>query len=338
MKSTKFSNGVIFNEDFLQCVGTWNSPTVIVSDGPYGINGYKGDLLTTEGLSEWYKPFIKIWYERSQPNTTLWFWNTEEGWATVHNEIVSNGWDFVNCHTWNKGIAHIAGNVNSKTIRHFPKVTEVCVQYVRKNRILTKENQELSLKDWLRYEWRRSGLPLSKANQACEVKNAATRKYLTQCHLWYFPPAEAFQKLVSYANANGIPNGRPYFSVDGRKSLSSLEWEQYRSKFNYIHGITNVWNTPPLNGIERLKNGLKTIHSNQKPLNLLEIIIKSTSDINDIIWEPFGGLCTVSLAANNLNRYFYASEIDPEIYKNAIKRFLNTAKVTSRVKVLELVA
>lgn len=34
------------------------------------------------------------------------------------------------------------------------------------------------------HEWQRAGLPLYKANEACGVKNAATRKYLTQDWLW----------------------------------------------------------------------------------------------------------------------------------------------------------
>ena len=41
---------------------------------------------------------------------------------------------------------------------------------------------------WMRHEWQRSGLPLKRANEACGVRNAATRKYLTQDWLWYWPP------------------------------------------------------------------------------------------------------------------------------------------------------
>lgn len=41
-------------------------------------------------------------------------WNTEIGWASVHKEIINQGWEFVNCHVWDKGVAHIAGNTNTK--------------------------------------------------------------------------------------------------------------------------------------------------------------------------------------------------------------------------------
>ena len=49
------------------------------------------------------------------------------------------------------------------------------------------------------------GCPFAKANEACGVKNAATRKYLTGDHLWYFPPPDVFQRLVDYANTHGDP-------------------------------------------------------------------------------------------------------------------------------------
>ena len=39
---------------------------------------------------------------------------------------------YVQSIVWDKGVAHIAGNVNSNTIRQFPVVvTEVCVFYRR---------------------------------------------------------------------------------------------------------------------------------------------------------------------------------------------------------------
>lgn len=305
--------------DFLKVSESWESPTVIVSDGPYGIGGFPGDPKTPKELGEIYRPFIEDWSEKSTPNTTLWFWNTELGWANVHPVLVANGWEFVNCHIWNKGLGHIAGNANTKTLRKFPVVTEVCVQYVKKPSFIV-DGQELSMQDWLRYEWKRTGLPLSKTNEACEVKNAATRKYFTDCHLWYYPPAEAFEKIVSYANTYGKAEGKPYFSINGQQSLSKDDWESMRSKFKCAFGVTNVWDSPPLNGKERLKNGSKALHLNQKPLKFMELIINSSSDEGDVIWEPFGGLCSAAVASYRLKRKCYSSEITKNVFDLAVKR------------------
>ncbi|GAA0874201.1 MULTISPECIES: DNA methyltransferase [Bacteroidota] len=305
--------------DFLNLYKSWDAPTVIISDGPYGIGGFPGDPKSAKNLGKVYEPFIKAWAESSTPNTTLWFWNTELGWANVHPVLEKYGWEFVNCHIWNKGKAHIAGNANTKTLRKLPVVTEVCVQYVLKPEFVIDGNS-LSMQEWLRYEWKRTGLPLSKTNEACGVKNAATRKYFTTCDLWYFPPSEAFEKFTKYANENGKVEGKPYFSLNGIDPISKDEWDKMRAKFKCPFGVSNVWEHPPLNGKERLKNGSKSLHLNQKPLKLMEIIIDISSDIGDVIWEPFGGLFSGAIAAHNLNRVAYASEINGEIFKHAENR------------------
>lgn len=309
----------ISNENFLSCYEKWETPTVIISDGPYGVNGYPGDLHSPDNLAKWYEPFIDAWSQAATPETTLWFWNTEIGWAVVHNSLVEKGWDFVNCHIWDKGLGHIAGNVNSKTIRQFPIVTEVCAQYVRRAEFDTAKGK-IGMKEWLRNEWERTGLPLYRTNEACGVANAASRKYFTKCHLWYYPPAEAFEKIVNYANNHGEKSGIPYFSIDGIASITKANWAKMRAKFNSNHGITNVWRLPPLNGSERIKNGNKAVHTNQKPLKLMKLSITASSDELDVIWEPFGGLCSAAVACFDTHRTCYSSEIDLTVFNQAIKR------------------
>jgi site-specific DNA-methyltransferase (adenine-specific) len=111
----------------LTTYGRWDAPDTIISDGAYGVRGFHGDTVDVEDLPEWYRPHIESWSRRARQSTTLWFWNTEVGWATVHPALVENGWEYVETAIWDKGIAHIAGNVNGQTIRRFPVVTEVCV-------------------------------------------------------------------------------------------------------------------------------------------------------------------------------------------------------------------
>jgi site-specific DNA-methyltransferase (adenine-specific) len=220
----------------------------------------------------------------------------------------------------------VAGNTNTQTLRKFPIVTEVCVHYVRELQFrMTAEERSLSAKQWLRAEWRRTGLPFAKANEACGVKNAATRKYLTGDHLWYFPPSEVFQRLVDFANTHGDPSGRPYFSVDRRTSLTASQWEQFRAKFHCEAGVTNVWHVPAVRGKERIKVQGNAVHPNQKPLSLMRRLVTSCSDPGDVVWEPFGGLCTASLAAAEAGRKAFAAEIRQPIYEQALQRIRQVA-------------
>lgn len=298
----------------------WESPIVIMADGPYGVSGYDGDLHKADGLAEWYEPHVEVWSRKSTPLTTLWFWNTEVGWAEVHPILKKHGWVYRSCNIWDKGIGHVAGNTNTKTLRRFPVVSEVCAHYIRRAEFKLGERTGLSAQDWLRDEWRRTGLPFSLSNEACGVKNAATRKYLTGDHLWYFPPQDVFEKMATYANKRGKPEGRPYFSIDGKNVLMGRQWEQLRGKFYCEAGVTNVWNVPAVRGNERLKIDGKALHPNQKPLSLMERIIKASSDEGDVVWEPFGGLCSATVAGSKMGRKCYASEIDYEMFIHAVDR------------------
>ena len=300
----------------------WPTPVCIIVDGPYGLSGYPGDLPTVSNIVEWYRPHVAEWSARSTPETTLWFWNTELGWATVHPLLVAYGWEYRSCHIWDKGLGHVAGNANTKTLRKFPVTTEVCVQYVKQPQF---DGQ--TAKKWLRDEWRRTGLPLSAANEACNVANAATRKYLTADHLWYFPPPDAFEALVTFANRYGDESGRPYFSLDGTRPLTGKEWARQRAKFHCEVGLTNVWRQPHVGGLERIEGKrpptqwrYQSLHGSQKPLALIDIAIRASTDHGDVVWEPFGGLCPAAVCAYLSGRSCHSAEIIPEFYNAAVTR------------------
>jgi site-specific DNA-methyltransferase (adenine-specific) len=317
--------------DASDCYESWPSPTAIVSDGPYGLSSFPGDPPTPAELAEWYEPHAQAWARYSTPETTLWFWGTEVGWATVHPTLERNGWEYRALHVWNKGVGHIAGNVNSRTIRGFPVVTEVCARYVRRVLLPSSDGTLLPIREWLRAEWMRTGLPLYKTNVACGVKNAATRKYFTQDHLWYFPPPEMMERLANYANRHGRPTNRPYFSLDGAGSLSAEQWTRMRAKWNHAHGVTNVWSEPAVRGAERLKGtDAKCLHSNQKPLKILERIIRASTDPGDVVWEPFGGLCSAAVASLRTGRQCYAAEINPNFHALAEARLEGERTVLDR--------
>jgi hypothetical protein len=303
--------------DSLSFYPSWETPTAIVSDGAYGVLGFEGDTSDHLDVPRWYEPHVKAWAAAAVPRTTLWFWNSEIGWAAAHPVLEKCGFRYVNCNIWNKGVGHIAGNVNTRKIRRFPVVTEVCVQYVFEARVAG-----LPLKEWLLAEWRRSGLPLRRANDACGVRDAAVRKYFDQGHLWYPPPPEAMERLSAYANLHGVPEGRPYFSLDGTRPVTATAWEALRSKFSCPHGVTNVWDRSPIRGEERVKTSDgRAVHLNQKPLDLMTRILEASTDRGDVVWEPFGGLFTASLAASRLERRAFAAEIDPTYFHYGVQRF-----------------
>lgn len=299
--------------DALEAYPTWPIPTCIISDGPYGLGKFPGEEKTSDNLAEWYAPHIAAWSAAATAQTTLWFWNTEVGWALVHPVLALHGWEYQELAIWDKGIQHIAGNVNSKTIRGLPVVTEVAARYVFRPKLRTGDTGELmGMKDWLRHEWWRSGLPMSRANEACGVANAATRKYLTNCHLWYMPPPEHLEAMARYCQEHGRQVNPPCFSLNGETLPTASAWSRMRAKWNHTHALTNVWSVPPVHGEERIKGIKGYLHATQKPQELMRRQITASTDVGDTVWEPFGGLCSATVAAVGLGRNAFAAEHNPQ--------------------------
>jgi site-specific DNA-methyltransferase (adenine-specific) len=335
MKNTLFS---LQYGDAIDAYKSWPSPDCIIVDGPYGVGGFFGDPRTPDSLADWYRPHIEKWSRAAKLSTTLWFWGTEIGWATVHPELSAAGWEYVQTVHWDKGIGQVAGNVNGTTVRRFPTVNEICVFYTRKMEFKVG-NDVIPARKWLLDEWIRTGLPRNRANDACGVKNAATRKYFDQGWLWYPPSADVMMKLVGYANEHGDPNGRPYYSLNGTSPIQAADWEGVRYYWHHQHGLTNVLQLPSLRGAERVKGtgirhaprvhkptaGIASAHLNQKPLAFMRRILLASTRPEDVLWEPFGGLCSASVAAIQLKRKPFAAEIDKNFFNLARERLEATS-------------
>ena len=137
----------------------------------------------------------------------------------------------------------------------------------------------------------------------------------------------------AHANRHGEAEGAPYYSLDGVSPVTSGEWAALRDRWNHTHGLTNVWSSPPLNGWERYKgNGVRSaprvhrpgpnasVHLNQKPLEFMRRIITAATEAGDVIWEPFGGLCSAVVAAVESGRRGFAAEPVEHFADLAIQR------------------
>ena len=64
------------------------------------------------------------------------------------------------------------------------------------------------------------------------------------------------------------------------------------------------------------------LHPTQKPLALIEYMIKTYTNEGDLILDNCAGSGTTGLGAKNLNRNYIMMEQDPEYYEIACKRVL----------------
>lgn len=91
--------------------------------------------------------------------------------------------------------------------------------------------------------------------------------------------------------------------------------------------LSDVWNIPFLNPKAKERTGYPT----QKPLELLERIIKISSNEGDIILDPFCGSGTSLVAAQNLNRNFIGIDNSKEAIAITRNRLNNPIKSESQL-------
>ncbi len=87
----------------------------------------------------------------------------------------------------------------------------------------------------------------------------------------------------------------------------------------------NVWEFPRV----RYRMPEYENHPTQKPISLLERIIKASSNEGDIVLDPFSGTFTTSYVARNSNRKSIGIEIDEDFTKIGIRRVLKELELNA---------
>ena len=76
--------------------------------------------------------------------------------------------------------------------------------------------------------------------------------------------------------------------------------------------------------------GKEQVHQNQKPTDLLEYLIRKSSNEHDTVLDCFMGSGSTGVACNNLNRDFIGIELD-ETYYNIANDRIKEANVQRRL-------
>ena len=151
-----------------------------------------------------------------------------------------------------------------------------------------------ALQEWL-------GLNLKAINRKLGHRKAEHCFYWKTTQ-WDMPTAETYQELIDGFEIDHWRGFREYESL-------RQEYESLRYTFNLtwvnddLSGNANVWNYP---------NEKNAQHPTQKPVALIENIIKHSSNEGDVILDPFAGSCTTAVACKNLNRRYICIEKEQE--------------------------
>lgn len=107
-------------------------------------------------------------------------------------------------------------------------------------------------------------------------------------------------------SAKGCSNGKAYFGTSTR---------------NYEGGKTTRFPDNILNF--KCVDNYSRVHSSQKPVELLEYLIRTYTNENDIVLDCFAGSGSTLVAAKNMKRQYIGIEKEKEYYEICMNRLYN---------------
>ena len=99
-----------------------------------------------------------------------------------------------------------------------------------------------------------------------------------------------------------------------KRGTTGDNWSELKQK-EYIQDFTNY----PTQILE-FSNGGTSLHPTQKPVALMEYLIKTYTNETETVLDFTMGSGTTGVACKNLNRHFIGIEKDEEYFKIAKKR------------------
>ena len=100
------------------------------------------------------------------------------------------------------------------------------------------------------------------------------------------------------------------------------DWRKYDANKRLVG---NLWEIPAV--VSNSKE--KTTHPTQKPVRLIEMILKIYSNENDIVLDCFSGSGTTAVACHKLGRHFICVEKDHDYWAASVKRLEDAQKQLS---------
>lgn len=289
------------------------SVDAVVTDPPYNLGIDKWDRV--KDYHNWLLKVFKECERVLKDNGTLWFFHTKFNDLSILHELISRKTQFRHKQLViiDKGLQSVAGRT-SEALRSFPKATEYLQFYTFEDttglqNIYSSKDCFTEIKNYLRTEKKKSGMSNKQISNIfsdyTNKKGCLDRSVIEhyfQTSQWIFPTKELYNNVL---RKTGYFN-KPYEEL-------REQYEELRYTFNSMIGFTDVWK---INFYKEKKFG----HITQKPQVLMERIIKTCSNQEKIVVDPFMGSGSTGVACANLNRNFIGIELDPQYFKIAEKR------------------
>lgn len=191
-------------------------------------------------------------------------------------------------------------------IRSFPSGAEYLSFYTFQDitgteMLSDKISSKNPMAKYLLFEFKRSNVKQSEIRQLFLSKTGGETGCVTNWLKGYnFPLKEQYNKIKKYLNRDGGDYLRQ-------------EYESLRYPFNSMTGFTDVWQ---FNFYKEKRHN----HPTQKPFELIERIVLTSSNKGDLVVDPCMGTGTALKVCKAHDRNFKGAEINPKYDKTIQER------------------
>jgi len=286
---------------------------LILTDPPYNIGKAKWDKIPNyiEWCGKW---FIECQRVLKDNGSFYWWHNDMVQIAQLMEWLRENtGFVFNSFIIWDKGDFRALGWKNpsaDSNLRSWFNTCEYCLFYTFQDKtglstVMLDTNNFPTMRGYFKRLQEYIGQGLKQINAKMGHRKAEHAFYWKTTQ-WDMPTPETYKQLIDTFGIDKWDGFREY--EDLRR-----EYEDLRYVHNLDTNHNNVWRSQERN------NGKQ--HPTQKPLDLMERIIKTSSREGDLVLDPFIGSGTTAIACINTNRNYIGFEIDKDYFKAQEDRF-----------------
>lgn len=297
-------NNKVYNKDILEYFYDVSDKSIdlFILDPPYyRVVGDKWDnqWFTIEDWIAWCDKWITEVNRTSKLSASVWLFGFPYQLMHLFPIMIKNGFTFRQQIIVNKGLQAVAGRT-SKNLKMFPTATESIFFF-------HKECRD-HIRNILQSERKKLGWNGNQVNE--QMDSATTGGGQFSCMASEKKPLEhrTYPTRNNWEKLSKVMNLPPY--------------DDLVYKFNLQTGLTDVWND--INFYDRK---VKKIHSTQKPINLIDRLVNTSSNENDLVCDPFMGSGTTAMVAKSLGRHYIGCELH-EGYGNLIKNRIGELRGT----------
>ena len=289
-----------YNMDCIEYMKTLPNECIdlIIADPPYykAINEkWDKQWKTEEEYLNWSQQWFNECVRTLKPTGVFYCYGTFDIISKQKVLIFDKQLNFRQNITLSKGLRAIAGRTSDK-LRMFPTASEYLLYYVKQDeffdtpfsRIMKQKMNELNLtqSDISKLELSKNGKPTGWVHN--KLKGIQ------------IPTENQWSKICKL------------FNISNDYNILVDQYKNERYTFNLPTGVTDVWEFTP----DKVRYGHKT----QKPQDITDRIIKTSSNEGNLVYIPFAGSGSEIVSCIKNNRNYIATESNNDYIENIINK------------------